>query len=820
MEWLPPPPCPGNLVPPMQVDPVCGMQVDPANAIEARRDGKTWYFCSDHCRQRFLQPPDKPPAPAAETSCCHADSNGDPGPPPTARYWCPMCPGVTSDTPGTCSRCGMSLELNPLASGSAETVYTCPMHPEIRQSTPGVCPICGMNLEPEAAAGAGETADPELQSMTWRFWLALVLTVPVFVIAMGPMVGLPVDLWLGKPVAAWLEFSLATPVVWLCAWPLLVRGWNSLITRHLNMFTLIATGTLAAWGFSSVSLMLPEVVPEAFRRNGHVPLYFEAAAVIITLVLLGQVMEIRARQRTGSAIRELMSLAPETARRMRGDDTEVVPLAAVEQGDLLQVVPGDKVPVDGTVTSGSSSVDESMVTGEPLPVSRRTGDPVIGGTVNQTGAFVMRADKVGRDTTLARIVELVASAQRSRAPIQRLADVVAGWFVPVVILVALLTFGLWAWLGPPESRLAFALVNAVSVLIIACPCALGLATPMSIMVGIGRGARDGVLIRDAASLETLERVDWLVVDKTGTLTEGKPSLAETGIWPPPDKTRLMNLAASLENASEHPLARAIAESGDRSLDVQEFESITGGGVRGTVDGQAVMIGSPALLEASGIVVDSARRQAADRLRSEGSTVVLVAVDGRLAGLLAINDRVKSTTPDAVRSLHQLGLTVAMLTGDNRLTARHVADQLGIDEVEAGVSPQDKHDRVVQLKQQGHCVAMAGDGINDAPALAAADAGIAMGTGTDVAIESAHVTLVRGDLRGIVKAVRLGRATMKNIRQNLFFAFAYNMVGVPVAAGVLYPLFGILISPMIAAAAMSLSSVSVILNALRLRSARL
>ncbi|MCA9116578.1 MAG: copper-translocating P-type ATPase, partial [Planctomycetaceae bacterium] len=592
----------------------------------------------------------------------------------------------------------------------------------------------------------------------------------------------------------------------------------------LNMFTLIALGTGAAWLFSVFALLFPQLIPASFLEHGEVPVYFEAAAMITALVLLGQVLELRARQRTGSAIRELMSLTPETARVLREEGEQVVPLDQVQTGDRLRVVPGDRVPVDGTVLSGGSSVDESMITGEPVPVRREAGDPVIGGTVNQTGSFEMRADKVGSETTLARIVDMVAAAQRSRAPIQQIADTVAGYFVPAVILTSLLTFAAWAWFGPQPSPLAFALVNSVAVLIIACPCALGLATPMSIMVGVGRGAKAGVLIRDAESLETLESVDWLIVDKTGTLTEGQPRLTETITFTSIDAPQLLSLAAAVEQSSEHPLARAVVQAAREQQngfpDATDFESITGGGVQGTVDGHQVLIGSPALLTARGISGVEPHQPRADELRRQGSTVIHVAIGGELAGLLAVTDPIKESTPAAVRGLHRLGLKVAMLTGDNEVTARAVAGQLGIDEVQASVSPQEKHDRVVELREQGRTVAMAGDGINDAPALAAASVGIAMGTGTDVAIESAGVTLVRGDLQGIEQAIRLSRATMRNIRQNLFFAFVYNVLGVPVAAGVLYPFFGLLLSPMIAAAAMSLSSVSVISNALRLRTVSL
>ena len=590
------------------------------------------------------------------------------------------------------------------------------------------------------------------------------------------------------------------------------------------MFTLISIGTGAAYLFSLFAMMFPDFLPDSFREHGAIPVYFEAAAMITALVLLGQVLELRARKQTSGAIRALMSLTPETARLIRDGEETIVPLEVVKTGDTLRIVPGDKVPVDGTLISGSSSVDESMITGEPVPAKKVEGDTVIGGTVNQTGSFEMIAEKVGSETTLSRIVDMVANAQRSRAPIQRIADTVSSYFVPAVISVSIITFALWAWLGPAESRLAYALVNSVAVLIIACPCALGLATPMSIMVGVGRGAQEGVLIKDAESLETLEKVDYLIVDKTGTLTEGRPRLTEIVTLTEIEESELLSLASGVEQRSEHPLAEAVvreAKSREMTIpEVEKFDSITGGGVRGTVAGRHILIGKPSLLKEDGVTgVDEAQSQA-DQFRAQGSTVILVAVDQKLAGLLAVTDPIKKSTPDAVRTLHELGLKVAMLTGDNEITAKTVAEQLNIDEFRAGVSPQDKHDRVKELKAGGAKVAMAGDGINDAPALAAADVGIAMGTGTDVAIESAGVTLVKGDLRGIEKAIRLSRATMKNIRQNLFFAFFYNILGVPIAAGILYPFFGILLSPMLAAAAMSMSSVSVITNALRLRSQKL
>jgi Cu+-exporting ATPase len=650
------------------------------------------------------------------------------------------------------------------------------------------------------------------------------LTVPVFLLAMLPMVGVPLDQWIGRTVNTWLQLILSTPVVLWAGWPFFVRGFRSIVTWNLNMFTLIAIGTGAAYLYSLFVVLFPGLLPDDLKVDGHIEVYFEAAAVIVTLVLLGQVLELRARRRTGSAIRELLSLAPPTARIVRDGDEQEVSLDEVHSGDILRVRPGEKVPVDGKLSEGKSSVDESMITGEPVPVQKQAGDEVIGGTVNQTGSFLMEAEKVGEETVLSQIVNMVADAQRSRAPIQRIADVVAGYFVPAVVIIAIVTFIVWAVVRPKEPALAWALVNAVAVLIIACPCALGLATPMSIMVGVGRGAKEGVLIKDAEVLESLEKVDTVVVDKTGTLTEGRPTLTECIAVESGSEDHLLRMAASLEQQSEHPLARAIVE-GAKAKNValtsaDEFDSITGGGVRGTVDGTRVLIGKRSLLEDNGVSNLSVLDGSADELQQQGRTVMYVAAGGALAGIIAVFDAIKESTSEAVKSLHDLGLRIIMLTGDNEKTAKTVAEKLGIDEFEAGVRPEDKHERIKSLKASGRKVAMAGDGINDAPALAEADVGIAMGTGTDVAIESAGVTLVKGDLRGIVKAVNLSRRTMRNIRQNLFFAFVYNALGVPVAAGVLYPVFGLLLNPMIAAAAMSFSSVSVIGNALRLRTTRL
>ncbi|MGI9515694.1 MAG: heavy metal translocating P-type ATPase [Pirellulaceae bacterium] len=771
-------------------DPVCGMTVDPATAISGEKDGQTWYFCCEHCRKKFLEP-------------------------------------------------AQMVTLSLSRKEAAEAVYICPMHLEIEQVGPGSCPICGMDLEPKFVTSDSDD-DSELRSMTRRFWIAVALSLPVFLVAMLPMLGVPLDRIISPSVSRWLQFLLSTPVVFWCGWPLLVRGWQSIRTGNLNMFTLISLGVLAAWLYSTAALLIPGWIPEAFREHGEVAVYFEAAAVIIALVLLGQVLELRARRKTGSAIRELMSLTPPTARLIRdGVETEI-PLEQVQRGDVLKVVPGDKIPVDGEVERGSSAVDESMITGEPIPVTKQPGDDVTGGTVNQTGSFQMRATRVGNETVLSQIVNLVASAQRSRAPIQKVADQVAGWFVPAVIVVAVITFVVWAIWSPREPSLAYALVNSVAVLIIACPCALGLATPISIMVGVGRGAREGILIRDAEVLETLEKVDTLVVDKTGTLTAGKPRLTEIrvadesghspllqrGAGGVLDQDYLLQLAAAVETGSEHPLASAIVEeTRKRHLEipaVYEFDSITGGGVIGRVEEQWVLIGNRELFAMREIQNRDALTEVATNLQNAGQTVVFVAIDGALAGLLAVSDPIKESTPSAIDALHRLGVDTVMLTGDNERTARHVAGQLGIDNVQAEVSPAEKQQHILKLQQAGRRVAMAGDGINDAPALAAADVGIAMGTGTDVAMESAGVTLVRGDLNGIVKAIHLSHATMRNIRQNLFFAFAYNALGIPIAAGVLVPVFGFkaLLNPMIAAAAMSFSSVSVISNALRLRKAEL
>src|SRR6266436_3723861 len=701
-------------------------------------------------------------------------------------------------------------------------VYTCPMHPEVEQYHPGNCPICGMALEPKTPSGVGEEENAELRDMTLGFWIGAALSLPVFVLGMAHVFP-NAPTWVASHWSRWLQFLLSTPVVLWAGAPFFQRGWQSILNRSLNMFTLIAMGVGVAYLYSAVVMLAPGVFALSFQEHGKIDVYFEAASIITVLVLLGQVLELRARSRTGSAIRALLGLAPTTARVVHGNEERDVALDQVHPGDTLRVRPGEKIPVDGKIIQGKTSVDEAMITGEAMPVEKTVGDRVTGGTINQTGSFLMTAEKVGADTVLSRIVEMVAQAQRSRAPIQGLADTVASWFVPAVIAAAVLTFIIWAMLGP-EPRFAHAIVNAVAVLIIACPCALGLATPMSIMVGVGRGAHAGVLIKQAEAMERLEEVDTLVVDKTGTLTQGKPRLTSIVASNSLDENQLLAAAAAVEQQSEHPLASAVVRGAqDRHVTlpkVTHFQSSTGGGVSGTVDDRSVIVGKPEFLHAQG-VRDLAKFGAnARELQAEGNTAIFVAIEGRAAGILAVSDPIKESAPTVVQGLHQLGIKIIMLTGDNERTARAVAKKLGIDQVEAGVEPQRKHERVAQFRREGRTVAMAGDGINDAPALAAADVGIAMGTGTDVAMESADITLVKGDLRGIEKAIRLSRAVMRNIRQNLFFAFIYNALGIPIDAGALYPVFGWLLSPMIAGAAMSLSSVSVIANALRLRAIEL
>ncbi len=739
-------------------------------------------------------------------------------------YTCPMHPEVREDSPGACPKCGMALEpMTPVAPASQKIQYTCPMHPEIIRDQPGACPKCGMALEPRTVVP--EEEDPELRDMTRRFWVSVVLAIPLLAIAMADYIpGRPLQRWVSPIAINWIELALATPLVFWCGWPLLVRGWQSIVHRSLNMFTLIGMGVSVAWGYSIVATIFPYVFPPSFRGEGAVvATYFEAAGFITSLVLLGQVLELRARRSTSGAIRALLGLAPKTARIIREDGSEEdVPLEQVQIGDRLRVRPGEKVPVDGTVVEGRSAVDESMITGESIPVEKQAGDKVIGSTVNATGSFAMRAERVGSDTILARIVQMVGEAQRSRAPIQRLVDVVAGWFVPAVIAAAVVTFIVWAWVGP-QPAFAYAIVNAVAVLIIACPCALGLATPMSVMVGVGRGAQEGVLIKNAEALEVLEKINTLVVDKTGTLTEGKPKLVSLTPSGDADEQELVGFAASVERGSEHPLAAAIVagarERGVKVADAEDFESVTGKGVKAVVNGRAVALGNQALMEQLAVNMVALNSQA-EKLRQDGQTVMFVAVDGKPAGLVGVADPIKPSTPEAVKTLREDGVQIVMLTGDSRTTAAAVSGKLGLERVEAEVLPDQKATVVKQLQAEGRNVAMAGDGVNDAPALAQAHVGIAMGTGTDVAMESAGVTLVKGDLRGIAKARLLSRATMRNIRENLFFAFIYNALGIPIAAGVLYPFFGLLLSPIIAAAAMSFSSLSVVGNALRLRRVRL
>lgn len=765
-----------------ETDPVCGMDVSGESEYQYDLAGVKHYFCSTHCKKKFV---------AAPAQYLREDAQDE------------------SD-----------VEKEPVP---AAALYTCPMHPEVIQNHPGNCPKCGMALEPKTVAV--EEDDAELRDMSRRFWVSALLAFPVFLLAMVADLA-PGLLPAGMSMASvqWIEFFLATPVVLWGGWPFFVRGWQSVRTWNLNMFTLIGLGVGMAWSYSVIALLFPEIFPLNMQRaGGTVPVYFEAAAVITALVLLGQVLELRARSNTNAAIRMLLGLAPNGARRVNPDGTEEdIPMEQVMPGDVLRVRPGEKIPVDGVVTEGSSSVDESMVTGEPVPVEKTTGDALIGATVNNTGSLLMRAEKVGADTLLSQIVRMVSEAQRSRAPIQKLADVVAGYFVPAVVLIAVLTLIAWGFWGP-EPRLAHAVINAVAVLIIACPCALGLATPMSIMVGTGKGASMGVLIKNAEALEILEKVDTLVVDKTGTLTQGKPQLVAVQVMEGFDENEVLRLSASLERASEHSLAEAIVhgaeERGIKLSSISEFDSITGQGVKGVAEGRSIVLGNRKLMEHLSVSVE-ALLTVAEAGRLEGQTVMYVAIDGKAAGLVSVADPIKETTAEAIRNLHAEGVKVVMLTGDNATTAQAVARKLGIDRVEAEVMPNQKAEIVKKLQEEGYIVAMAGDGINDAPALAQSHVGIAMGTGTDVAMESAGVTLVKGDLRGIVRARRLSRYTMRNIRQNLFFAFIYNSLGVPVAAGVLYPAFGLLLSPIIAAAAMSFSSVSVITNALRLKRAKI
>jgi P-type Cu+ transporter len=834
---------PSSQKPSIATDPVCGMTVDPNTAAgKYEYNGQTYFFCSQHCFTKFKENPEKfltgrterkhPYPNLSPSRGKESDDDHDHGLPSSAAkgsedkhdhdrgvYVCPMDPEVRESKPGACPKCGMALEPATPSPPSVKTEYVCPMHPEIVRDEPGSCPICGMALEPRTVT-LDEEANPELVDMTRRFWICVVLTAPIFFLAMSDMIpGQPIQTLLPARLLNWIQLIAATPVVLWGGWPFFQRGWASIINRSPNMFTLIAIGVGTAYVYSVAATLFPDVFPDSFRSHGgEVGVYFDAAAVITTLVLLGQVLELRARSKTSRAIRALLGLAPKTARLIRDDGSEEdVPLDRVKPGDRLRVRPGEKVPVDGVVIEGNTSVDESMVTGEPIPVEKTPGSKVIGGTVNGTGTFIMHAERVGSETLLAQIVRMVSEAQRSRAPIQRLADTVAGYFVPAVVLVAVVTFIVWAVFGP-DPAMAYGLLNAVGVLIIACPCALGLATPMSIMVGTGRGATAGVLIKNAEALEVLEKVDTSVVDKTGTLTEGKPRLVSVLAVQGRNDDELLYLAASLERGSEHPLAAAIVkeaeEKGVKLADARKFRSITGKGVIGSVDGKRIALGNRKLLEELSVDAGDLWDQS-EELRRDGQTVMFVVVDGAVAGVLGVADPVKQSTPEAIRMLHEDGIKIIMVTGDNRTTAEAVAKKLGIDEVHAEVLPEQKIEVIRDLQRKGRIVAMAGDGINDAPALAQAHVGIAMGTGTDVAIESAGVTLVKGDLRGIVRARKLSRATMRNIRQNLFFAFIYNVLGIPIAAGMLYPFFGVLLSPVIASVAMTFSSVSVISNALRL-----
>ncbi|PQO25376.1 copper-transporting ATPase [Blastopirellula marina] len=813
----------------MAIDPICGMTVQESTPWKTTRDEQTFYFCCEHCLKKFEAGGSSEAAPMqlvtlgeppARHDCCHGheghSATKKPRAKSSAKYICPMCDGVESDVPADCPKCGMALERNQPTGPQTKTIYTCPMHPEVRQDHPGSCPKCGMDLEPETITTDAEEDDPELTWMTIRFWVGAALTVPIFAMAMLPMLG--IELGIPADVSRWIQLVLATPVVLWCGWPFFVRGAKSLMTMNLNMFTLISLGVSAAYLYSLVATLFPGFIPDAFQHGGEVPVYFEAAAMIVTLVLLGQVIELRARKKTGSAIRELINLAPPTARIIEDGQEREVPLSEVQQGQELKVVPGDKIPVDGEVISGSSTVDESMLTGEANPVKKAQGDSVIGGTVNQSGTLRIKATHVGEDSVLSQIVQMVGQAQRSRAPIQRLADTVSGYFVPAIVAISIVTFVVWAFWSPEEPKLAYALLNAVAVLIVACPCALGLATPMSIMVGVGRGAKAGVLVKEAAGLETLQQVDTIVVDKTGTLTEGKPKLTSLEPAEGFSEEELLKYAAAVEQNSEHPIARSIVNAAkDRDMklaDTSTFDSTTGQGVQAVVDGKKIVCGKPSLLKDHGI-----------EFKATGSTEgtkVYLGVDGKYAGALIVSDPLKATTAGAIQSLHDMGIRVIMMTGDNPQVAEAIAKKLNIDDYQADLSPQDKHDRIQKLRDEGARVAMAGDGINDAPALAAADVGIAMGTGTDVAIESASITLMGGDLEGVVKAFRLSRRVMRNIKQNLFFALAYNSLGVPIAAGILVPIFGMhaLLNPMFAAAAMSFSSVSVISNALRLRATNL
>jgi P-type Cu+ transporter len=836
----------------MERDPVCGMMVSPARAAaQAVYAGKTYFFCCAGCADKFRAEPAKylnmkafaatgsdgelvqfsrtgatgaAPALAVSHEDMHASGRPAVKSAVANAYVCPMDPEVREDYPGACPKCGMALEPSLPAAPATRLEYTCPMHPQIVRPGPGACPICGMALEPRTVI-ADEPENPELVSMTRRFWVCVALTIPVLVLGMSDLIPRqPLQRFFTMRSMGWIELALATPVVLWGGWPFFERGWASVVNRNLNMFTLIALGTGTAFLYSVVAVLFPLLFPATFRSTGGgLPVYFEAATAITTLVLLGQVLELRARSRTSAAIRSLLQLSPKNARLVRADGTELdVPLEHIQVGDMLRVRPGEKVPVDGLVTDGESSVDESLMTGEPIPVEKSSGSRVTGGTINGTGTLVMRTERVGNETLLAQIVRMVSEAQRSRAPVQQLADRVAGYFVPAVVLIAALAFVVWAVAGP-QPRMGHALLNAVAVLIIACPCALGLATPMAIMVGTGRGATAGILVKNAEALETLEKVDTVVVDKTGTLTEGRPKVVAVIAAPGCDEAAVLRIAATLERASEHPLAAAIlARAKERGIgpgESSEFQSHTGKGVLAKMGAQTAALGNRALFAELNIPLDPLEVKARQR-EADGETVMFVAIGGRIAGLITVADPIKSSTAEAIAQLHRDGISVVMLTGDSRATAEVVARKLGIEKVFAGVLPEQKNEIVKNLQAEGHVVAMAGDGVNDAPALSQADVGIAMGTGTDVAIESAGITLLQGDLRGLARARTLSRATMRNIRQNLFFAFAYNSLGVPIAAGVLYPFFGLLLSPIFASAAMTFSSVSVITNALRLRTIKL
>ena len=803
----------------MATDPICGMTVDPNNAAgKHEHNGQTYYFCSQHCLTKFREDPDK--FLGEKPHAAHARVEPAPQSETARAYICPMDPEVRESKPGGCPKCGMALEPETLAAPATRTEYVCPMHPEIVRDEPGSCPICGMALEPRTVSLEDEP-NPELVDMTRRFWMSAALTLPIALLALTEFLpNKPIHSRFSPHVLNWLQLIVATPVVLWGGWPFFERGWKSIVNRSLNMFTLIAVGVGTAYIYSVVATVFPGFFPQTFRgHGGDVAVYFDAAAVITTLVLLGQVLELGARSQTSSAIKALLGLSPKTARMVFPDGREKdVPLEQVKPGDRLRVRPGEKVPVDGVVLDGATSVDESMITGEPIPVEKSQGSKVTGGTVNGTGGFTMSAQRVGSETLLAQIVRMVSEAQRSRAPIQKLADLVAGYFVPAVVLTAIITFIVWSIVGP-EPRMAYGLLNAVAVLIIACPCALGLATPMSIMVGTGKGATAGVLIRNAEALEVLEKIDTLIVDKTGTLTEGKPRLVSIVATQNGSEQEILKAAASIERGSEHPLAAAIVagaqEKGLQLSEASDFNSLTGRGIVGVVDGKNVALGNIRLLNELQINPGDLGARA-EELRRDGQTVMFVAINRQAVGLLGVADPIKKSTPEAIEDLHKEGVRIVMLTGDSRTTAEAVAKKLSIDEVRAEVLPDQKRDIVKTLQFEKRMVAMAGDGVNDAPALAQAHVGIAMGTGTDVAMESAGVTLVKGDLRGIAKARHLSRATMRNIRQNLFFAFIYNVLGVPIAAGVLFPFFGILLSPIIASAAMTFSSVSVITNALRLR----